>query len=445
MKRLLACGLVCALGALAGTAPKSKEVTFHKDVELLLQKHCQECHRPGEIGPFSLLSYGDARPWAKSIRAAVLQKKMPPWFSDDPHGTFENDRRMTQEEIDTIVAWVDNGAKEGEAKDAPKAMQWSDGWTIGKPDMIVEMPNDFKIPATGTVEYSWIVVPTGITEDKWISKIEVRPSARQQVHHVVVYEREKDSLFMKNAKPGIPFYPPGRKGTPPPTEDKGQGIFEFQAQNKGTEIIGLYVPGGPGYECNPGQARLMKAGSDLVLQLHYTTNGTAATDKTRIGIVFAKEPPKERVFNTFVANPFLKIPAGDPNFPVHAELTLARDVKVQSMIAHMHVRGRSFQFKATYPDGRTETLLDVPKYDFNWQLSYRLAEARRLPKGTKLECIASYDNSPNNPSNPDPQKDVYWGDQSWEEMLAGFVDFIVPVDFQPWDLVRPRAGEKTSH
>jgi hypothetical protein len=438
MIRLFACGLIIAAGVFAATVSKSKDATFHKDVEPLFQKHCQECHRPGEIAPFSLLSYKDARPWAKSIRGAVLTGKMPPWFSSDPHGQFSNDRRLSQDEIDTVVAWVDGGAKEGDPKDAPKPVEWSDGWAIGKPDLIVEMPNDFQIPATGTVEYTWIVVPTGVTADKWISKIEVRPSARRQVHHVVVYEREQGSLFMKNAKPGIPFYPPGRKGSPPPTEDKGQGIFEFQASNKGTEILGLYVPGGPPFDCKPGQARLLKAGSDLVFQMHYTTNGTAATDKTRVGIVFAKEPPKERVFNTFVANPFLKIPAGDANAPVHAQLTLARDVELLSMIPHMHVRGKSFQYKVTYPDGRSELLLDVPKYDFNWQLNYRLAEPRRLPKGTKLECIATYDNSPNNPANPDPGKDVYWGDQSWEEMLAGFVDFVVPVDFEPWDLVRAR-------
>jgi hypothetical protein len=436
--RLALCSVIAAVGAFAATVSKPKDVTFHKDVEPLLQKHCQECHRPGEIGPFSLLSYQDARPWAKSIRGAVLMGKMPPWFSNDPHGKFSNDRRLSQDEIDTLVAWVDGGAKEGDVKDAPKPLEWSDGWTIGKPDLIVEMPNEFKIPASGTVDYSWIVVPTGVTQDKWISKIEVRPTARQQVHHVVVYEREEGSLFMKGAKPGIPFYPPGRKGSPPPTEDKGQGLFEFQAQNKGTEILGIYVPGGPPYECKPGQARLLKADSDLVFQMHYTTNGTAATDRTRVGIVFAKEPPKERVFNTFVANPFLKIPAGNPNAAVHAELTLASDVELLSMIPHMHVRGKSFAYKVTYPDGRSEMLLDVPKYDFNWQINYRLAEPRRLPKGTKLECIATYDNSPNNPANPDPGKDVYWGDQSWEEMLAGFVDFVVPVDFQPWDLVRAR-------
>jgi hypothetical protein len=438
MNRLLACALVATTGAFAATVSKTKDVTFHKDVEPLFQTHCQECHRPGEIAPFSLLSYKDARPWAKSIRGAVLMGKMPPWFSSDAHGQFSNDRRLRQEDIDTIAAWVDGGAREGDPKDAPRPVEWSDGWTIGKPDLVLEMPREFRIPATGTVDYTWIVVPTGVTEDKWISKIEVRPTARQQVHHVVVYEREQGSLFMMNAKLGIPYYPPGRKGTPPPTEDKGQGIFEFQANNKGTEILGLYVPGGPPFECKPGQARLLKAGSDLVFQMHYTTNGTASVDKTRVGIVFAKEPPKERVFNTFVANPFLKIPAGNPNAAVHAELTLARDVELLSMIPHMHVRGKSFQYKVTYPDGRSEMLLDVPKYDFNWQLNYKLAEPRRLPKGTKLECIAAYDNSPNNPANPDPSKDVYWGDQSWEEMLAGFVDFVVPVDFQPWDLVRAR-------
>jgi hypothetical protein len=429
--------LACTLTASAFAA--TKDATFHKDVEPVLQKHCQECHRPGEIGPFSLLTYKDARPWAKSIRSTVALKKMPPWYSSDAHGKFANDRRLSQDEIDFLTAWVDGGAKEGDPKDAPQAVEWPDGWQIGKPDLIVEMPNEFKVPASGTVEYTWIRIPTGITEDKWIAKIETRPSARQVVHHVVVYEREANSGFMKQAPVGVPFTPPGRVSTPPPSPDKGRGFFEFQFNPPGTEIVGLYVPGGAVYESEPGQARLLKAGSDLVLQIHYTSNGIAASDKTRVGIVFAKEPPKERLYNTFVANPFLRIPAGDPNFAVHAELTLPNDVELASMIPHMHVRGKAFQYKVTYPDGKSEVLLDVPKYDFNWQINYHLAERRKLPKGTKLECIAYYDNSPNNPSNPDPKKVVQWGDQTWEEMLAGFVDFVVPVNFQPNDLVRAAA------
>ena len=440
MTRAFAFGLAFAAAALAAKAPR--EVTFHRDVEPLLQKNCQECHRPGEAAPFSLLSYKEARPWAKAIRAAVIGGKMPPWFSSDPHGQFANDRRMSKEQVDTIVAWADGGAKEGDLKDAPKPLEFAEGWTIGKPDLIVEMPSDFKVPASGTIDYTWIRVPTGMTQDRWISKVEVRPGARQVVHHVVLYQREPDSYFMKGAAAGVPFYPPGRQGTPPDQADTGKGFFDFQFNPKGAEILSVYVPGGNAYECKPGQARLMKANSDLVFQMHYTSNGTATADKTRVGIVFAKEPPKERVFNTFVANPYLKIPAGDGNYAVHAELTLATDVTLQSMFPHMHVRGKSFRYNVTYPDGRSETLLDVPRYDFNWQQTFFLAEPRFLPKGSKIECIAHYDNSPNNPSNPDPKKDVRWGDQTWEEMLAGFIDFVVPIDFQPGDLIRPRPAVK---
>jgi hypothetical protein len=422
--------------ALVSAAPQTP--TFHKDVLPILQKHCQGCHRPGEIGPMSLLTYKDARPWAKSIKAAVSQGKMPPWHADPAYGHFVNDRRLSKTEAETLTAWVDTGAKEGNAKDAPAPLTFPQGWTIGKPDMVVEMPNDFVVPAQGTVDYSWIVIPTGLTEDKWIDKIEVRPGERSVVHHAVLYIREPGSGFMKAAKPGVPFVPPGRKGTPEKQPDRGVGIWEFQANAPGVQILAIYVPGGQAYTVKPGQGRLVKAGSDLVLQMHYTANGKEARDRTKVGMVFAKEQPKERVFHTFLANPWLRIPPGDGNFKVTAVTTIANDVAIQSLTPHMHLRGKAFQYRLIYPDGKDEILLKVPRYDFNWQITYELPEPKKAPAGSKLECIAWFDNSPNNPHNPDPKMEVPWGDQSWEEMLAGFVDFVVPVDFQPTDLIRAK-------
>jgi hypothetical protein len=409
--------------------------TFHKDVEPILQKHCQECHRAGEAAPMSFMTYKEARPWAAAIKETVLTKKMPPWYADPSHGKFQNDRRLSQAEMDTLAAWVGDGAKEGDPKDAPKPREFATGWAIGTPDMVVEMPNAFPVPATGTVAYQWIVVPTGFTEDKWVSQVEVRPGDKSVVHHIVMMARQPGSKYMQEAKPGIPFSPEGDHN-PKRVEDVGRGAFELLGGSM--EMVGVYVPGGVPYLTAPGQARLIKAGSDIIFQMHYTTNGKAATDKSRVGFVFAKEPPKERVVNTFISDMNLRIPAGDPERKISSTVTVHEDVTLLSLFPHMHVRGKAFEYRATYPTGETETLLSVPKYDFNWQLTYYLQQPLKLPKGTKIECIATYDNSANNPYNPDPSKDVYWGEQTWEEMLAGFVDFAMPVSTNPGDVAREK-------
>jgi len=425
-----------SLPAVCATVPK--QVTFHKDVVPVLQKRCQECHRPGEAAPMSFVTYKDARPWAKAMKAAVLNKKMPPWFADPAHGQFANDRSLTQQEIDILSAWADGGAKEGNAKDSPTPVTYAEGWTIGKPDAVFEMPQAVTVPAKGTVDYTWIVVPTNFTEDKWVEKIEVRPGAREVVHHIVLMARAPGSGYMSKAQPGVPFAPP--PGKPMKGEDKGRGIFYMLGG--GVEMVSVYVPGGVAYETKPGQARLLKAGTDLIFQMHYTANGKEMKDQSRVGIVFAKEPPKERVVNTFIANPLLRIPPGEANAKVVAKIPVQEDVTLQSMFPHMHVRGKSMEYRATYPDGRTEVLLNVPKYDFNWQLSYYLKEPKKLPKGTLMEVVAHFDNSPNNPHNPDPKQEVRWGEQTWEEMLAAFVDFAIPVDMNPVDIARPKAPVK---
>ncbi|MBL8175337.1 MAG: thiol-disulfide isomerase [Bryobacterales bacterium] len=437
MRQILA---LFALSLPAFCAGVPKQATFHKDVLPVLQKRCQECHRPGEAAPMSFVNYKDARPWAKAIKAAVLNKKMPPWFADPAHGQFANDRSLTQQEIDILSAWADGGAKEGNAKDAPSPVTYAEGWTIGKPDAVFEMPQPFTVPAKGTVDYTWIVVPTNFTEDRWVEKIEVRPGARDVVHHVVLMARAPGANYMKNAKPGVPFTPP--PGRPMNGEDKGRGIYYMLGG--GVEMVSVYVPGGVAYQTKPGQARLIKAGTDLIFQMHYTASGKETKDQSRVGIVFAKEPPKERVVNTFIANPLLRIPAGEANAKVVARVPVHEDVTLQSMFPHMHVRGKSMEYRATYPDGRTEVLLNVPQYDFNWQLSYYLKEPKRLPKGTQLEIVAHYDNSPNNPHNPDPKQEVRWGEQTWEEMLAAFIDFAIPVDVNPGDIARPKTAPKPS-
>jgi hypothetical protein len=414
----------------------SKEATFHKNVEPILQARCQGCHRPGEAAPMSLLTYKDARPWAKSIREAVLTKKMPPWFADAAHGNFSNDRRLSKDEVDTITAWVDGGAREGDPKDAPKPLTFVDGWAMGKPDAVVEMPVAYDVPASGTVEYTYFVVPAGFTEDKWVEQVEVRAGAKSVVHHVVIYVRPPGVRFVPNAKVGEAYVQPKAKGDTVHRADDGRGVL-YQPGGT-TEIVGVYVPGGVPYELKPGQARLIPKGSDIIFQMHYTTNGKPTSDRSRIGFIFAKEPPKERVVNTFVANFNLHIPPGEADAPVRARVTLYEDTRLLALFPHMHVRGKAFEYTATYPTGETETLLTVPKYDFNWQLTYYLKEPKLLPKGTVLECVAHYDNSPNNSFNPDPKSDVYWGDQTWEEMLAGFVDLAMPVTISLRDVAVPK-------
>ena len=431
--------IAIALSTLASAAPKPSEVTFYRDVLPVLQARCQTCHRPGEAAPMPLLTYQDARPWAKAMKAAVLGKKMPPWHGE-PAGRFENERRLSEAETRTISDWADTGAKAGNSKYAPPApLKFADGWTIGKPDTVIEMPNEFRVPATGTVDYSWIVVPTGFTEDKWVEKLEVRPGNRSVVHHVVVMARPPKSPYMRAAQPGIPFMP--ARGTPRRRQQDETGTLSDLAFS---EVVGVYVPGGDAYLTRPGQARMIPAGSDIVFQMHYTANGKEATDRTRVGIVFAKEPPKERVVNTFIMNTSLRIPPGAADHEVRARVTIHEDATLMSLFPHMHVRGKAFEYRVVFPDGRTETLLTVPRYDFNWQTTYYLREPLMLPKGTRIECIARYDNSPNNKANPDPASEVLWGDQTWEEMLAGFVDFAVPLGVNPMRIARPAPAAQSS-
>jgi len=427
-----------ALSFITGSFAIAQTPTFSKDVAPILQKHCQECHRPGEIGPMPLLSYAEARPWAKSIKEAVVSRRMPPWHADSHFGKFSNDRSLTQAEINTLVGWVDGGVPQGNAQDAPPAREFTDGWQIGKPDLVLDTGVDFQVPAQGTIEYTHFVVPTGFIEDKWIKEIEVRPGNKAVVHHVVLYSRPKGSQFMADAKPGMPYVPPNAGQAPrqrPPQSDRAN----LYGINGGAyEMAAVYVPGGIAYRTLPGQARLIPAGADLIFEIHYTANGKDGVDRSKVGMIFAKEPPKERVVNTFIMNQTLRIPPGEGNHRVDGKVTLQQDTTLQSLFPHMHLRGKAFEYTATFPGGETRTLLKVPQYNFNWQLTYYLDQPILLPAGTQLTATAYYDNSANNKYNPDPAKEVFWGDQSWDEMLAGFVDLAIPVDMNPVDLVRPK-------
>lgn len=363
--------------------------TFSKDVAPIFYSKCVECHRPAMFAPMSLVKYEDARPWAKSIRGRVASRSMPPWGADPKHGEFKNDPRLTDKEIATVLAWVDAGAPKGDDKDLPKLPAFAEGWTIGQPDVVFEMKEAYQIPAQGVIEYQYIRIPMNITEDKWLAAIEIKPQARAQVHHVLAY-----------------------------TQPAGEPINEQGAL--GPNNIGGVTPNKPGVVFDPGVGRLLTKNSDLILQMHYTTNGQAATDKTVVGLKFLKEAPPMVARGGSVIQPRFVIPAGADNHEVRGSRVLAQDTIITSFTPHMHMRGKDMTYTAKYPDGRTEILLSVPKYDFNWQHTYQLKEAKRMPKGTEIEVVAHYDNSVNNKFNPDPTKDVRWGDQTFEEMMIGF-------------------------
>src|SRR5579872_4175587 len=423
-------GFLFAFASTAATNPSP--VTFTKDVAPVLQKNCQGCHRPGEAAPFSLLTYEQARPWAKAMKEAVLLKKMPPWFADPHYGKFSNDRSLAQKDIDTIAAWADAGAPQGDLKDLPPPLDFIEGWSIPKPDVVYELPHPFQIPASGTLEYQKVVVPSGFTEDKWVQFAEARPDDRARVHHMILYVREPESHWLKDAQPGIFFVAP---------KPKADDAVDTSALP--SDFLVGYAPGQPPEMLQPGQAKLIKAGSDLVLEVHYTTNGTASTDRSKFGLVFAKQPPKERVLTLSATNGTFKIPPGDPNYRVDAAFEIRTPVKLQGLHPHMHGRGKDFEYRVVYPTGETETLLRVPRYNWHWQLWYTLVQPIMLPKGARIECVAHFDNSSNNPDNADPAKEVSWGDQSWDEMMVGFMNLAFEAKMPVKDIFPEHHTEKT--
>ncbi len=410
--------LFIAATTFAATAPQT--VTYSKDVAPILQNNCETCHRPGEAAPMSFRSYQETRPWAAAISEAVTLKKMPPWFADPRYGHFKNDRSLKQQDIDTLVAWAKTGAKEGDRKDLPKPVEFLDGWNIGKPDLQIEMPAAFNIPASGTLDYQYILIPGNFKEDTWVEQAEVRPGNRALVHHVIAFVRPPGSKWMKGAVAGTPFVP---------KEGDGGGANEF--------LVG-YAPGMITTQLQPGRAKLIQAGSDIILQMHYTANGKEGQDRTKIGFVFSKVPVTERVLTLAATTNKFAIPANDPNYKVDAAFEFGADAKVIAYLPHMHLRGKDFEYRAVYPTGEKETLLDVPNYSFSWQLTYFPAKELVVPKGTRIECTAHYDNSANNKDNPDPTKIVKYGDQSWEEMMFGFFDVAIDAKQDPATLFPKR-------
>jgi hypothetical protein len=410
---------VSAVAAFGAASP----VTYSKDVAPILQKNCEGCHRTGEAAPMSLRTYKEVRPYAAAIKEAVLLKKMPPWFADPKFGHFANDRTMSEQDVKTLVSWVESGAKEGNPKDLPKPAEFLTGWNISKPDEQFEMVKDFEIPASGTLDYQHILIKGNFEKDTWISQAEVRPGNRALVHHVIAYIRPPGSKWMADAEPGVPYSKKGEEGA-----------------SNGEFLVG-YAPGFLPMNLGSGRALLVKAGSDIVLEMHYTANGKPGTDRTKIGLVFAKEPVKERVFVLAAQNNKFVIPPGDSNYQVDGKFEFGGDAKIISFIPHMHLRGKDMDFRAVYPTGEKETLLSVPHYDFSWQLTYLPTKEVAVSKGTVIECTAHFDNSANNPNNPDPTKTIKFGEQSWDEMMIGFFQVAIDAD-RPMTSVFPERKKK---
>jgi hypothetical protein len=406
---------------------------FSADVYPILRARCQTCHQEGEIGPMAFTSYSDTRPWAKAIREAVVSGSMPPWHADKRSQLqFHNDRSLSAAEIRTIVGWVDGGAVEGPKIDYRKPVSAKTGWKLGKPDVVVRVPG-FKVPERGDIPYTFVIRSLGLTEDRWIRAAEFRIDKRAVVHHMNAFIRPAGSSYLEGFERDqfvVPTLTQRRVGRP------GEGLFERR------ELLLGYEPGYFPIPWRQNQAKLIRAGSDIVFEIHYTANGKEQIDSSEFGLYFANEPPRERVLSTQTQDMEIAIPAGDANYKSSASITFGRPVKLISLQPHMHLRGKAMEIRARYPDGRVETLLDVPRYSFNWQTTYFLKEPKLLPAGCTIESTAVFDNSPNNPYNPDPKKTIKWGDQSWEEMHIGFMEIAFDARANAETVIDPAAKER---
>ncbi|CAN5893299.1 redoxin domain-containing protein [soil metagenome] len=387
------------------------EVTYAEHVAPILQSKCQGCHRPGQVGPFSLLTYEDASAWAISIEEVVSEGRMPPWHADPRFGTFSNDQSLSPRERALLIAWYDQGTPLGDPEALPPPRRFSDQeWLIGEPDIVLEMDRDFQVPADGVVRYQHFRVPTGFQEDVWFQAAEAQPGAREVVHHIGVYVDEHDPRTIA----------PGPKVKP---------------------VVAGYFPGQQPAIYPQGVAKKIPAGVDLIFEVHYTPIGRAVTDRSRVGIRLARGPVRHHAITLGISNRDLKIPPGAKDFPVRSSYMFPRDVHLLNFIPHMHLRGKDFRYTVVYPDGRYEVLLSVPNYRFDWQSVYRLAEPKALPAGTRIDCLAHFDNSSNNPANPDPKALVTWGEQSDEEMMIGYIDYYEDLEErEPGRVARRPAG-----
>ena len=424
----------CTLERPAKSTPATN-VTYHNRISRIVQRHCVECHREDGVGPFALDTYDDLVAHAGMVKQVVERGIMPPWFAsfnpqpqartatkpqpqartvaarkDDSlafgyglnkHTPWANDRSLAEAEKQDLLAWIAGGKPEGDRRDAPQPIKFDDDWLIGKPDAIFQFAKPVPIKATGVMPYQNIIVETNLTEDKWVQAIEVQPGDRGVVHHVLVFVQ-------------------GGEGD----DDSDEPGDDAAAERGG--FWGIYVPGNSTLVYPEGFAKRIPKGAKLKFQMHYTPNGTATTDRTRIGLIWAKQPPQHEVRVAGIVNARISIPPGADNHREEATLRLPMDATIMGYLPHMHVRGKACRYEVTRSDGKTTTLLDIPRYDFNWQLLYRYFEPLTLKAGESIRFTAWYDNSDKNPANPDPTKTVRWGSQTFDEMHLGYVEYYVP-------------------
>ncbi len=388
-------GIWIMMPAAEDTAPMAAaDITYHNRVSRIIQQNCETCHRDGGIAPMSLASYQNAAAFAPLIQIRVGEDRMPPWFANPAHGSFANDRSLEADEKADLLAWIEGGTPEGDPADAPEAREWtSAGWQWGEPDAVIQIKDAIRVPADGVFDYQYVYLKTDFPEDRWITRMEVLPTAPQVTHHVLVFVE------------GPEAEEPVRMG----------GVDGYFAAT---------VPGFTGNEYPEGAAKRLPAGAWLKFQLHYTPNGTAALDQTKVGLYFADGPPDRVVETSSAFNTRFEIPPGAPNYDVVGEYTFEESGSLLSFFPHMHLRGTAFRYVAQYPDGREEILLDIPAYDFNWQLVYHLEEPLRVEPGMTITATGWFDNSADNPFNPDPTVAVHFGEQTFEEMLIGYFDWI---------------------
>ncbi|MDI1311402.1 histidine kinase, partial [Prosthecobacter sp.] len=392
----------CALDLPAQTAAAATPVNYHRDVARILQANCVECHHQGGVGPFALDSYDAVIEHAGMIRKQVERGAMPPWFAAPleglPHSPWSNDRSLSERDRADLLAWLDSDRAKGDVAEAPKPRVFPSEWSVGKPDAIIAAAKPISIKAEGTMPYQHVTVTTDFPEDRWVRGYEILPTARQVVHHVIVSVHEKGSKVRGGGDEGSEGY------------------------------WAAYVPGNTHQVYPEGFARKLPAGATVSFQIHYTPNGKATEDTMRMGLLFSKTPPKYVIHTTALPNARISIPPGKADHVEVAQRKLPTDVNVMAWMAHMHVRGKAFKFEVTLPDGKTETLLDIPKYDFNWQLRYDYTVPHFLPRGSTVKITAVYDNSAGNPANPDPTKTVRWGQQTFDEMMIGYMEHYTPLN-----------------
>lgn len=399
---------------------QEETVTYSDHVRPILDRHCGSCHREGEVAPMALQTFEQTRPWARSIARETSARRMPPWFADAEPGVFANDSRLSGEEIDVLRRWAEQGALPGSPTDG-QAAPASNGWRLGTPDLVVAMEEPYPVPAEGEIDYVFVLLETGLTSERWLSGIEVLAGERSVIHHIDVMLCGPECLEQTPLEVGRPGFLPRTKITEPP-------VFRPDAwlDGDGGDFLFSYLPGGQPLKLPNGSARLLPKDSALLLSLHYTTTGEEAFDLSRVGLHFDDEPPEDRVLSLIFDNQTIWIPAGAESYAAASEATFGVDVELLALTPHMHYRGSASEVVATFPDGRRESLLSVPRYDFNWQITYVFAEPVTLPAGTQVTVHSTFDNSAANPYNPDPTVPVAWGRQSWDEMSSAFLEVSVP-------------------